>query len=92
MMWYSYWLPAKNYGAAAADRRSEEPIPPAELGPSDRDRLRGWLAQMTLDTSLAVGGTLLFVLAFLILGTGLLQPQGKCQDSGWDLASSASIG
>lgn len=32
--------------------------------PTSRVRLRGWLAQMTLDTTVAVVGTLLITLAF----------------------------
>ncbi|HEX5597092.1 MAG TPA: Nramp family divalent metal transporter [Micromonosporaceae bacterium] len=66
MIWYSYWLPAKGYGAAG--RR-----PPTS---GDADRLRGWIRQMTLDTSVAVGGTLIITLAFLILGAELLRPRG----------------
>jgi Mn2+/Fe2+ NRAMP family transporter len=76
MLWYSYWVRAKGYGAAALARVSDRPLRPATLGYEDRARLRGWVAQMTLDTTVAVVGTLVIALAFLILGTELLRPRG----------------
>ncbi len=76
MMWYSYWIQAKGYGAAALSRKSDQPIHPATLSGEDRIRLRGWVAQMTLDNSIAVAGTLVIAMAFLILGTELLRPKG----------------
>lgn len=66
MIWYSYWLPAKGYGAA----RSRTPPTSA-----DTERLRGWLRQMTLDNSIAVVGTLIITVAFLVLGVELLRPR-----------------
>jgi hypothetical protein len=76
MMWYSYWIQAKGYGAAALSRQSDQPIHPDTLSADERDRLRGWVSQMTLDNSVAVVGTLVIAMAFLILGTELLRPQG----------------
>jgi hypothetical protein len=76
LIWYSYWVPAKGYGAAGADRRGAGPVDAAGLGGEDRRRLRGWLAQMTLDNSVAVVGTLVVTIAFLILGAQLLRPRG----------------
>lgn len=76
MMWYSYWIQAKGYGAAALSRKSDQPIHPTKLSGEDRARLRGWVTQMTLDNSLAVVGTLMIAMAFLILGTELLRPEG----------------
>ena len=72
MIWYSYWIQAKGYGAA----KVEGGVDPARLGPRDRERLRGWVRLMTLDNTVAVLGTLIVTLAFLILGTELLRPQG----------------
>ncbi len=72
----SYWIPAKGYGAAPLSHKTGEPIDPARLNTEDRRRLRGWLTQMTLDTTVAVAGTLVVTLAFLILGTELLRPEG----------------
>jgi hypothetical protein len=76
LIWYSYWVSAKGYGAANLRREGDEPVDPAALGPADRERLRGWLAQMTLDNSIAVVGTLIVTIAFLILGVELLRPEG----------------
>lgn len=67
MMWYSYWLEAKGYGAAGGG---------TDPGEQDVSRLKGWLAQMTLDNTVAVVGTLAITFAFLILGTELLHPEG----------------
>ena len=76
MMWYSYWIQAKGYGAAALGKKSDQPIDPKRLSAENRARLRGWVKQMTLDNSVAVVGTLLIAMAFLILGTELLRPKG----------------
>lgn len=85
MIWYSYWLKAKGYGAASHGRETgpegdrvpeEEPVDPSQLGERDLGRLRGWLKQLTLDNSVAVGGTLVITMAFLILGAQLLRPRG----------------
>ena len=79
IMWYSYWLPPKGYGAAG-DEGAEFPIDPKELDEGARDRLRGWLAQLTLDNTVAVIGTLLITLGFLVLGVELLRPEGLVPD------------
>jgi len=72
MMWYSYWIKAKGYGLAGLkEERETQP-----LSSEDTRRLKGWVGQMTLDNSMAVIGTLIVTLAFLILGTELLQPRG----------------
>ena len=77
LMWYSYWIRAKGYGAAGHSRRSsDKPVTPAHLDAEDRRRLHGWLYQMTLDNTTAVVGTLIITVAFLVLGTELLRPQG----------------
>lgn len=70
LMWYSYWLHAKGYGStrSAAD--------PKGLDSAAKTRLRGWIRQMTIDNTIAVVGVLLVTLAFLVLGTELLRPQG----------------
>ena len=75
MTWYSYWIAEKGYGAAEVTQAGEG-IDPRNLDTQNRKRLRGWLKEMTLDLSLGVIGGLLIILAFLILGAELLQPQG----------------
>ena len=74
MIWYSYWIAAKKYGAAHLREPSD--FEPRRASDEDRRRLRGWTGQMTLDNSVAVVGTLIITTAFLILGAELLRPEG----------------
>lgn len=75
MIWYSYWLRTKGYGAAGASTE-DEGLDAKEFGPEDRGTARAWIRQMTIDNSVAVVGTLIITLAFLILGAELLRPEG----------------
>jgi Mn2+/Fe2+ NRAMP family transporter len=72
MIWYSYWIQKKGYGAAG----NKTTINMSKLSVDDKKSLEGWISQMTLDNNLAVIGTLIITLSFLILGTELLKPQG----------------
>lgn len=74
LMWYSYWVGARGYGAATA--RRETPVDFDQINDAQKQQLRGWLKLMTFSNTLAVIGALLAALAFLILGAELLQPQG----------------
>lgn len=78
MVWYSYWIPAKGYGLSRARHADDDsPAPDAgELSHAQQEKLRGWVAQMTLDNTVAVVGTFVIAGAFLILGTELLRPEG----------------
>jgi hypothetical protein len=76
LVWYSYWVGAKGYGAAGHAGEAGRPVEPGRLARDERDRLRGWLAQMTLDNTVAVVGTLVVTVAFMILGAQLLRPRG----------------
>jgi Mn2+/Fe2+ NRAMP family transporter len=81
MLWYSYWLAARGYGAAAT--ATEGGTGDVEsLSGEARARLRGWLRLMTLDNTVAVAGTLIITTAFLVLGTELLRPRGLVPDEG----------
>lgn len=71
MTWYSYWIPAKGYGAAG-----QKDLKAVWSDPGNIKRLKGWIGEMTIDNTLGVLGGLLIVVAFLILGTELLRPQG----------------
>lgn len=75
MIWYSYWAVAKGYGAAGSKHGARQ-TRAAGKDPAEVDRLRGWLRQMTLDNTVAVGGTFLIAGAFLVLGAELLRPEG----------------
>ncbi|MGG6265550.1 Nramp family divalent metal transporter [Leptolyngbya sp. AN03gr2] len=74
LMWYSYWVEARGYGAT--DLRREEPLDLNQLDREPKKRLQGWLAVMTFSNTLAVVGALLAALSFLILGSELLRPEG----------------
>ncbi len=74
LMWYSYWVEARGYGAAGLNQ--EQPLQANEISNEEKKRLRGWVTLMTLSNTLAVVGALLAALAFLILGGELLRPQG----------------
>ncbi len=74
LMWYSYWVEARGYGAASV--KGKESIDPKQLNQEQKKKLRGWLNLMTISNTLAVVGALLAALSFLILGGELLRPQG----------------
>ncbi|MBW4449685.1 MAG: Nramp family divalent metal transporter [Spirirestis rafaelensis WJT71-NPBG6] len=74
LMWYSYWVEARGYGAASV--KGQESIDPKQLNREERKKLRGWINLMTISNTLAVVGALLAALSFLILGGELLRPQG----------------
>lgn len=76
LMWYSYWIPERGYGAAERAQASETVMHAKELNDHDRQRLRGWVNQMTIDNTVGIVGGLLNVTAFLILGVELLGPEG----------------
>lgn len=74
LMWYSYWVEARGYGAASVE--DKERIDPKQLDRDEKNKLRGWLNLMIISNTLAVVGALLAALSFLILGGELLRPQG----------------
>jgi Mn2+/Fe2+ NRAMP family transporter len=74
LMWYSYWVEARGYGAASV--KGQERIDPKQLNQQEKKKLRGWINLMTISNTLAVVGALLAALSFLILGGELLRPQG----------------
>jgi Mn2+/Fe2+ NRAMP family transporter len=75
LMWYSFWTTEKGYGVAAVAKKSGKPVSPEKLSEGDRRRLRGWINHITLDCTVAVVGTLIVTIAFLVLGTELLKPR-----------------
>jgi Mn2+/Fe2+ NRAMP family transporter len=71
LMWFSYWVDARGYGAAGIAEPAR-----VQRTPEGRARLRGWLSLVTVTNTLAVVGALMMALAFLILGGELLRPEG----------------
>lgn len=74
LMWYSYWVEARGYGAASVEGR--ERIDPKQLNREEKKKLQGWMGLTLISNTLAVVGALLAALSFLILGGELLRPQG----------------
>lgn len=76
LVWYSYWLAARGYGAAY-HRRSEdaEPLRIDDISEEDQARLRGWLRSMTGATLAAAAIVLVLLFALIILGSELLRPR-----------------
>ena len=72
LIWYSYWIKEKGYGIA----KDSGGVNVMKLNKSEVGQLKKWIRQMTLDSTVAVGGTLVITLSFLILGTELLKPEG----------------
>ena len=73
LMWYSNWVQARGYGAAAEEVRKTDSD---EISSQEVGKLRKWLTQMTISNTLAVVGAVLIAIAFLILGSELLRPKG----------------
>jgi len=74
LMWFSYWIRSRGYGAAH-DGRSQA-LPVKQLPKEQLQELKAWIQQMSYANTLAVVGALIIAFAFLILGKNLLQPQG----------------
>ncbi|HYC86055.1 MAG TPA: Nramp family divalent metal transporter [Chryseosolibacter sp.] len=75
LIWYSYWLNAKGYGV-----QKDAGVDPGALTEAETRKASAWIRQMTADTTLAVVGTLIITVAFLILGVELLKPKGLIPD------------
>jgi Mn2+/Fe2+ NRAMP family transporter len=74
LIWYSFWVLEKGYGVRKNSYGSKK-FTKAEIGD-----IKSWLKQMTADTSVAVIGTTIVTIAFLILGAELLKPNGLVPD------------
>ena len=85
MLWFSYWVQAKGYGAAATAPDAQntgrpvssphDTLPATSAPPDDTAKLRGWTRQMTGTITLAVVGATIIALGFLVLGAELLWPK-----------------
>lgn len=84
LIWYSYWLPARGYGAAHAfgesggDESIEEfePVDPGVFDDEEQQRLLNWVRVMGVTTVIAASLVLVQLFALLILGAELLRPEG----------------
>jgi hypothetical protein len=78
MIWYSYWLSARGYGAASAHLDQDE-LEPTELEKDDDRKLcvlNDWLRLMTVSTLTAAVLVFILLVALIVLGTELLRPEG----------------
>lgn len=82
IMWFSYWVAAREYGgsvtkdddiAATAKQNIGDDI---ETNRSVYARLKRWLRVMSVTALIGVAGGGLVLLSFLVLGTELLKPEG----------------
>jgi Mn2+/Fe2+ NRAMP family transporter len=76
LIWYSYWIIARGYGAARPGHEDEMSVDPSALGREGLNRLKGWIRVMTLTITVASSLILLLLVAMLILGSQLLRPEG----------------
>jgi Mn2+/Fe2+ NRAMP family transporter len=80
VMWFSYWTAARGYGGSVPP--SENPTgaggPPERLQSDDAlaHRLKKWQRVLALAAGIGVVGAFITNLAFIILGTELLRPEG----------------
>jgi Mn2+/Fe2+ NRAMP family transporter len=72
LIWYSYWINEKGYGV----KKHAHAVDTKQFTKTDINKLKQWLKQMTADSTVAIVGTLIVTLSFLILGTELLKPKG----------------
>lgn len=90
IMWFSYWVVAREYGGPQLE---DEDIAQAEdeeqLNKDTTIRLKKWMKIMGNTAAIGVVGGGLVIVCFLILGTELLKPEGIVPE-GIDVAKDLS--
>lgn len=76
VLWYSYWLLAREYGGPPGESGETAGEPAGAAGADATARLRDWLRVMSTTAAIGVVGGGAVSLAFLVLGTELLAPAG----------------
>jgi Mn2+/Fe2+ NRAMP family transporter len=83
LVWFSYWLSARGFGAASGEQRSEEAPPGGgyreryqALDAGEVSRARSWIRLMTAATAISSVLILVLLVSLLILGAELLRPEG----------------
>lgn len=90
IMWFSYWVVAREYGGPQLEEKDiEQKKSEEELSEETTSRLKYWLRVMSNTAALGVVGGGLIIVCFLILGTELLKPEGIVPE-GIDVAKDLS--
>ncbi len=76
VMWFSYWVVAREYGGPQLEEKDiEQKKSEEELNKDITQRLKRWLKVMSNTAAIGVVGGGLVIVCFLILGTELLKPE-----------------
>lgn len=85
IMWFSYWVVAREYGGPMADEKDISRID-GDSGVDEEEkkriikevivRLKSWLKILSTTAAIGVVGGGIVIISFLILGAELLKPQG----------------
>jgi Mn2+/Fe2+ NRAMP family transporter len=90
IMWFSYWVVAREYGGPQLEEEDiEQKKSEEELKEDITRRLKRWLKIMSNTAAIGVIGGGLVIVSFLILGTELLKPEGIVPE-GIDVAKDLS--
>ncbi len=88
IMWFSYWVAAREYGGPVEEDNNNNDDESENNGNSDHEyldedyqkrlnsRLKKWIQIMSITAAIGVVGGGLVIVAFMILGTELLAPEG----------------
>lgn len=80
IMWFSYWVSARNFGGTPNDESElvhlEANDKDVEANSEDYSRLKGWLGMLNKTSLVAVVGGIVVLMTFMVLGAELLRPRG----------------
>ena len=77
IMWFSYWVVAREYGGPQLEEEDiEQKQREEEVNEETSQRLKRWMRVMSNTAAIGVVGGGLVIVCFLILGTELLKPEG----------------
>ena len=90
IMWFSYWVVAREYGGPQLEEKDiEQKKSEKEMNQESSKRLKSWMQVMSNTAAIGVIGGGLIIVCFLILGTELLKPKGLVPE-GIDVAKDLS--
>ena len=90
IMWFSYWVVAREYGGPQLDKEEiEKKENDEQVTKETSQRLKKWMKVMSNTAAIGVVGGGLIIVSFLVLGTELLKPEGTIP-KGIDVAKDLS--